>query len=317
MENIVRVAIIGAGRIGCGFDTPEATEVLTHAHAITKDARLKLEGFVDTNEKAGKAEAAKWGTTFFKTIDEMWKSTKPDIVAIATPDDTHAKLLEEVFARKPRLVICEKPIATNPGEMRMVRNLDSSIPVIVNFRRRFSKTVATLAKEFSEGKYGHTISVHGMYSGGLLHNGSHMIDLARTLFGEMLSAQKEFVSDGQTDPSVAAFLTFERCPVFHFSYGDPHVAVFELGILAEKRRFRLLDEDATLGSALAIQEIVDDPVYKGFKILSEPIVQKTDLINALQNLYKHVVAVLDGKEMPRSSLAEAIKTQDACFKILS
>ena len=44
------VLIVGAGDIGSGFDNPNSTEVLTHAHAFVKHEGFNLIGFVEPNK---------------------------------------------------------------------------------------------------------------------------------------------------------------------------------------------------------------------------------------------------------------------------
>ena len=53
-KKIYDAVIIGAGRIASGFDTPRSKDILTHAHAIAKESRLRLTGITDINERKGK-----------------------------------------------------------------------------------------------------------------------------------------------------------------------------------------------------------------------------------------------------------------------
>ncbi len=306
-----RAAIIGAGRIGSGFDAPDSPHVLTHAHAIATHSRADLAAIVDTDHVRGVEEARKWGTTFFPDIDDMFTTMKPDIIVIATPDDTHAKLLQQVVGKNPRLIICEKPVATSEGEAHMLRELNIGVPILVNFRRRFDTIAQRVAREIQDGVHGTVISASGIYDRGIFHNGSHMLDLARMLFGEMKSATPHFSLDDLPDglPSVSGVATFERCPEFFLMHGDGrHYSLFELDICMEKKRIRFFDE----GMRIEISKVVNDPLFAGFKTLGEGLVGQTSLKQAMPALIAHAVAVLDGTEMPRSSLDNALKTHDAC-----
>jgi len=313
MTEKYRVGIIGAGRIGSSFDAPDSEHVLTHAHAFSRNPKCELAGIMDVDFEHGKKEAKKWETEFFPDIESLFSSTKPDIVVIATPDDTHAELLLTVADKGARLIICEKPVSASRDQSEQLRGFHG-VPVIVNFRRRFDDDVQSLAEDIKSGTYGAVISATAIYSKGTLHNGSHIIDLARFLFGELKTGVPlSRIQDWDGEPTVSAFISFERCPRFYLTTGDERAySVFELDILTEKKRFHFSDE----GMTLSTQEVIDDPLYKGFRILGESTVQKTNLIHAMENIAEHAVRVLDGSEESRATLENALKTQDACFRLL-
>ena len=309
-ERVYNVAIIGAGRIAAGFDSPDSEEVLTHAHAFSKNPRTRLSGFFDVDRAKARAEAARWKTEAFESLEALLEHA-PDVVVIATPDETHADLLRKLNERRVSLIVCEKPVATNRDELAALASLRT--PVIVNFRRRFDPTVVALRQDLVRGEHGRIITAVGSYSKGLLHNGSHLIDLARFLFGEMTShlllANTNDWSGGNT---VSAFLSFERCEQFHLVAGDERAySLFELDVLTEKRRFRFTDE----GFALTTERAVPDPVFKGFTVLGNPQREKTALMQAMKRMAAHVVEVLEDAD-PVSSLRDAMATQEACFCIL-
>lgn len=317
MDNIIyTVGIVGAGRIACGFDDPTSEQVLTHAHAISNNPRLQLAAITDSDSAKGMREAKKWRTNFAPTAEELCTSYSPDIVVIATPDSTHADVLIDVLAHHPRLVLLEKPVITDPSDIARIEEAvrAAGIPIIVNFRRRFDETVTLIAHDLIAGTYGATLSAHALYSKGVIHTGSHLFDLARLLFGEMLTSTRlAEVYDWEGEPTVSGFATFERCPQFSLMAGDERAySLFELTILTEKRRFRFRDE----GLVLETEEVIDDPIYPGFRTLGPAERLPTGLKDAMSVLTQHVVAVLDGNEEPVSTLAEALKTDAACRAFL-
>lgn len=311
-----RAALIGAGRIASSFDSPRSEHVLTHAHSIVKHPRITLQGLTDTNVTRGKKEASKWGTTFYGDIRHLLEE-KPDIVVIATPDDTHAPLLRQISNAGAKLIICEKPVATSKEDAQLIRKhvIPKGIPTLINFSRRFDPVVQEVRAALIKGKYGRIISANCIYTNGILHNGVHVMDLLRFFFGEMTSCRgfTAVPDHGEKDPSVAGFATFEHCPQFSFMTGDERsYAMFELDIIAEKQRIQLTD----FGFQLTTQSVVADPLFKGFRALAEPVIRKTGLIDALPNLYAHAIEVLDGKKQPISSLPDGLQTQEACLRLL-
>lgn len=310
MTRIYTAAIIGAGRIGSGFDSPRSREILTHAHAIVQNPHLELVALVDKDAIQGKREAKRWETPFYKDLRKMFKKEKPDIVVIATPDETHVRMLLEVARRKPRLIVCEKPIATDTRQARRIK--EYRVPVIVNLSRRFDESMVELRAALLEGRYGKVLSASGIYTKGIFHNGSHMIDLTRFLFGEMIFSAAHFQKrDWEGDPSVGGVATFERCLEFHLQLADARAyAIFELDILAEKMRIRITDE----GRTILTEQVIVDPMYKGFRILGKAKSEKTHLDRALPALYAHAIDVLEKRSRSHSSLEEALKTGRTCAR---
>ncbi len=314
-EKIYSVALIGAGRIGCGFDSLESENVLTHAHAFSRNNKTKLVAIVDADLAKGKKEAERWGATFYANAEDMYRKERPDIVIIATPDDTHMEMLERVTALGPKLIICEKPIVADPKNFARAETLVGKVPTLVNFRRRFDPRVTELRDELLAGKHGKVLSAAGIYSKGAVHTGVHMLDLAQNLFGRIQSVRPlARVADWEGEPTVGALVTLERCPQLYLVAGDERAySIFELDILTEKKRFRFLDE----GLTLATHDVINDPVYEGYRILGEQVVEKTGLNRAMENLAAHAVNVLEGREEPRATLADALVTERSCFSLLT
>ncbi len=320
MVKAYKVAIIGAGRIAAGFDSPDSEHILTHARAFTKHPHTELIGFFDTDSAKAQKEAARWNTKSFGSQDELFAAT-PDIVVIASPDDTHSSILsacaeasagrQKAAMMGPKLIICEKPVVATSEETALIESIE--VPVIVNFRRRFDPVLVKLRESIQSGEFGRVISANFLYSKGLLHNGSHMIDLAHFLFGDVLSVKKiSSIQDWEGDASVSAFLTFEKCPQLFLTTGDERAySICEYDILLEKRRFRFTDE----GFTLTTEEVIPDPIFVGYKILGNSKSEKTGLIRSMELLAEHAVAVASGKETSRSSLSDALRTHQTCFRL--
>ncbi|MGC9605524.1 MAG: Gfo/Idh/MocA family oxidoreductase [Minisyncoccia bacterium] len=309
--------VIGAGRIAAGFDTPESKAVLTHAHALSLDHKIKLAGFYDIDLNKAREAGKTWSVKAFESLDGMMKEVRPDIVVICTPDPTHAEMLKRALDHKPRLVICEKPLTIRTDDSKDIvsQYKKAGIPLIVNYSRRFDETTRRLQDDLRKGKYGKVISAVGAYSRGILHNGSHMIDWARFLFGEsrQIKALGGYNDYDSADITVSGFLVFERCPEFHLIAADGRCySLFELEVIAEKGRIRLIDS----GSMIEAQDRIDDPAYKGFTTLSQAKQSPTHLSQALVRLYGHVAAHLESGEALISSGEEALRTQEICQTLL-
>lgn len=291
------VAIIGAGQIGCGYDSPDSKEILSHAHAFTANHRTNLAGIIDIDRARGEHEATRWQSVYYPTLESLAAILKPDIVVIATPDTTHASMLERALAVAPKLIVCEKPLASKQADAEHIaRTLSrADIPVIVNFTRRYDTTMVRLHEQFAGAL---AASVHARYGKGTHHMGSHLFDLLRYFFGEMTGAAAQTtIEDYPGDPTFGGVTSFERCPEVHIEATDSRVSsVFELDIRAEKGHIRIKD----LGFTLETE--VDGTLRR----------EQTKLPEALAAFANHCVAVLEGREEPRTPASDALKTFSAC-----
>ena len=307
------VGIIGAGRIGATFDAPDSAEVLTHAHAVVSSPQMKLVGFLDADAVRGRQQAARWHARYTPTLEAFF-SMKSDIVVIATPDETHASLLQEVLAHEPKLVIAEKPVTVNQKDVASLRKsaAQGKSEIIVNFSRRFLPAVRNLRETIEGGAYGKVITASGIYTKGIFHTGSHLIDLCRYFFGEVTAAQAFARVDDCSEGTLAGILRFERCEQFALVAGDARAyEIFEMDILTEKKRIRLTEQGATL----ELSDPGRDPLYPQFTVLGTPQREPSNPHKAMQHLYRHAAAILDGREESQSSLENALTTENACRKM--
>jgi hypothetical protein len=312
------VAIIGAGRIAAGFDTPKTKEVLTHAHAVTKNPNTRLIGFVDSNTAAAVAAAKRWGGQAFKMIGELWKQEKADIVIVATPNETHAQVLKTVLRFKPMLVICEKPLTTTVAHAQSVTRAyaKAKIPLLVNYSRRFDGSVQELAHAIKTKKFGNVLWASCIYSKGILHNGAHAIDTARFLFGNVkksvaLSQRKDF---WQNDPTIGAHVTFDKCPSFFLMpASEREYSIFEFEVGFAKKRVRIVES----GFTQYAQTPASDPRFAGYVELQKPVIKKTGLGEAMTNLLKNAVDHLHSGVKLLSPASEAVVTKQICFSLLN
>lgn len=311
------VAVIGAGRIAALFDNPQSKTILTHAHAVTKNPATSLVGFVDANLAAAKLAAHRWSTNAFGSITELYKNVSPDIVIVATPDNTHFQVLRELIIHKPKFVICEKPLTTSLAESKKIiaAYKKAGIPLMVNFSRRFDDTVRQLRQDLIAHKYGRVLWSSLVYSKGISHNGSHAVDVARFLFGEVktsktLVSRSDFYQDDQT---VGAFLTLQNCPAFYLVPGDEkQYSIFELDVACEKGRVRFTNS----GFFVEKSTVAADPLFPGYCELKISGLKPTKLSRALSTLLQNAVNHLAHQTPLFCPGEDAIKTQQVCLEIL-
>ena len=117
-----------------------------------------------------------YGTNYSKFI----LKAKPSFIIIATPDETHFSILENILEMDfiPKLIICEKPICFVWDEYQKLVNhiKNKNIDVIVNHSRRFDNRFQKLKKEIRKNTFGHLVRGDFNTYGNWKKNGIHLID---------------------------------------------------------------------------------------------------------------------------------------------
>lgn len=129
---MLRVAIIGAGRIGC-----------VHAQSVASHPKAKLVAVCDPMGTAAEDLAAIYGAKSYKDAADVFADPEVDAVIIGSPTPLHA---EHVLgaSRAGKAVLVEKPVAKDVEEAKA---LDAELatfehpPVMVGFQRRYDPSI--------------------------------------------------------------------------------------------------------------------------------------------------------------------------------
>jgi predicted dehydrogenase len=209
VENKMRklnVGMIGGGFMGKAHALAYAAmpmffwpaPAIPHRHTI-----------VDVNEALAKEAAAKLG---FENYSTDWRAVvndpEIDVIDIVTPNNTHAEIAIAA-AKAGKHIICEKPLALGAEQSKeMLEAVESAgVKHAVAFNYRRTPAVALAKKYIKEGRIGKILNFRGTYlqdwsadpnsplswrfqkkiagSGTLGDIGTHVVDLARYLVGEI------------------------------------------------------------------------------------------------------------------------------------
>lgn len=183
------VLVVGCGAIAGRYETPPLLN--THCGGINAVAGLKLVGCVDIDQTAARALAHKFETISYENLSTALKTSRPDVVVVASASDSHKEVTHEVLtaATTPRVVLIEKPVTTNLVDYEALLELASSVNVkcLVNLPRRYWRSSSHLREIIGRGDLGQPVNVFGTYYGGLWNNGVHLIDYLDLLFSSSLS----------------------------------------------------------------------------------------------------------------------------------
>jgi predicted dehydrogenase len=312
-----RVAIIGAGRIGAMMDDPSSPHILTHAHGYKACEGFEIVGFVDSSLDKAQAASARWGGTAFESIEELFETQATEVVSICLPDELHYATLLALAEKPLKFIFLEKPAVTTAEEADVVRTLYAELPikVQVNYTRRFVPEIRSLREAIRRGHYGAFLTGTGYYGKGLLHNGSHMVDLLQFLVGEVGRVAKvsEMVDFCDQDPSVSALLTMVCGGVFHLCHIDCRkFHVFELDLTFERKRIRICG----LGTIIEEYSVADHGLFEGFRALNKDAEYATEHSKAMFHAITNIRNNLERNEPLVCTLEEASDTVKTCSRIL-
>lgn len=239
---MIRVVIVGAGKIAQGMDFPRSKTVTTHVRAFQHHGGFEVVAFCDLDLERAKAAARLWGVPHAAKHIEDVASLKPDLVSICTPDSTHFEVLKQSYCLNPQLVFCEKPLALNSNEgLTIVKKCrERNISLAVNYSRRWSKAVQAFRSILHKNIFGKIQSVRARYYGGWLRNGSHLVDVLGCLVSPKVESgfllQKKKIREGDYRLTGSAVLSvpFATFP-FHFEcLPENPIAHIEIEFLFEK-----------------------------------------------------------------------------------
>jgi len=148
-EDVIRYGIIGTGMMGC-----------EHIRNLALLPGAKITAIADPEEKSrGWARlslgAAASGVAEFADFRELLKQAPVDAVVVASPNHTHADVLDAVFATTKHVLV-EKPLCTSVEDcLRVVERAARHPGVVwVGMEYRFMRPVARLVEEVHAGAIG-------------------------------------------------------------------------------------------------------------------------------------------------------------------
>ena len=224
----MRIGLIGAGFMGRAHSAAYATMQM---HVWPPCATPRLVAIADENAALAKTGAERFG---YSSWTQDWREliARPDIdiVDVCTPPDSHREIALEAI-RHRKHVLVEKPIAMNSREaLEMLQAAEAAgVKHLVGFSYRRTPAVLYARRLLDEGALGKLYSFRGQYlqdwcvdenaprtwrhvaavagSGALGDIGTHIIDIARMMMGEVeavVSMMKTWVHERPLDDSPGA-----------------------------------------------------------------------------------------------------------------
>lgn len=309
-------AIVGCGNIAGGYDERKRDQgVYSHAGAYRQQPNVQLIAVADSNAKRLAIFGKFWKVRYlYRDLAALLGNHRIDILSIAVPDESHARLIEQTLKAQapPRILFVEKPLARNRQEAHRLLDLAQSkgSRIVLNCQRRWDIGHRKVRDFISNGHIGQVVAVSVFYVKGLYHVGCTVVNTIRFLVSEIESVQALGGTHQETlkgDPSVDAALylvngaTAVMMGVDRYGY---YYSLFEIDILGTKGRVRLTDN----GDTITVFKTQAYRHYPGFRELrakkTHPLIH-AQMGMAIPHGIRQMVRFLSGaEELPPDSLGE-------------
>ncbi|MEZ2388808.1 Gfo/Idh/MocA family protein [bacterium RCC_150] len=202
----VNIALIGGGFMGKAHSLAYAAMPMFFWPAPARPVRKVV---VEATDELARTAADRYGwERHSSSWQEIVEDPTIDVVDIATPNHLHAEIAIAA-ANAGKHVICEKPLAPTADEARLMLEAVDKAGVVnaVAFNYRRTPAVVLAKKYIDDGEIGDILNFRGTYlqdwsadpnsplswrfqkklagSGAIGDIGSHVVDLARYLVGEI------------------------------------------------------------------------------------------------------------------------------------
>lgn len=322
----LKTVLVGAGKIGMG-NAGDSRKVryypdASHAQVLSRHEGFLWEAVVDPRPEARQEAREKWGIAITATsCDELAAKYEPEVAVIATNPDVRASIVEGLPSL--RAVLVEKPLAFGIAEAKEFIDLCKrrDLLVQVNLWRRADETLRRLASGWLHELVGNIQAVFGIYGNGLRNNGTHLIDLARMLLGEITEARRIDGMPGfqygplQSDTNIPFELFFARdllamVQAVHFG----RYREIALDVWGESGRLCITQE----GLAVSYYPLRPNRASTGdFEIASdEPTALPATSGGAMYRLYTNLAEALQGDAELWSTGESALRTARAVESLL-
>ena len=302
----MNTSIIGLGRIAFSLETdPKRYKPCTHLGALKTFHRTEytIQGLCDLNSEKceNAARFLNCGSVFTSQNFVEILSRNPELLLILTSTESHFEILQMAMDMQIPRIVVEKPVCLTKKEANNLMRIrkKSKSKVWVNYERQYHKKYKLLKKmiqtatELGPPLYynatmlcpGKNLTPFEKDEGILLHDTTHMVDLACFLFGPAKDFRKENVF--KNNKKSILHLNHSSIAGKILTIAESKNFLFEMEIFFEKGRVR------TGNGYSLIEKSAESPYYSGFYSYQKPefyqdnIPEQED--NPFRKLYEDVL----------------------------
>ncbi len=325
MTDLVRVALVGAGRVG-----------LVHGRNLAAGvAGARLVAVADPRPEARERAAAELGCER-ALADPVAAATDDgvDAVVVASPTFTHARVAAAAL-QAGKHVLCEKPLASTLEEAQAIQAAarGSSGALLMGFMRRFDAAFARAAERIRAGEIGDPVFVRSTGRGpglppewaldprrsaGLIAEvNSHDLDTVRWLSGREFQTVYALGRAAKRPDLAARYPGFVDLVAATFELSDGGLAQVDGACPADYGYDARVEVYGTEGVVLA-----GDP-RAGSALLVRASGAVTDPARSWRELFAdayraedaHLVRVARGQEPPRAGITDGLRALEAALAV--
>ena len=266
-----RAAIIGCGRIGCGFKDDHRRKNLVYGHAQSYDAvaDTTLVGVSDTDGLKLETSAKKFNVPGYTNYEDMLREEEPHVVSICTPPHTHCDIIQACLKYGVRAIYCEKPIdsSAEKAEEAIAACAEKNVLLAVNHQRRFGKFHQLFARAVQSGVIGEIQQISVNYVAGISNTGTHFIDLLQFYLGKDVERVRGWKSANEcpnsSDLNIDGWMFFEGGPVASIQSTNSF-GILEIILTTTLGRFTInMHHPFTTDPVLACERVVENKFFEG------------------------------------------------------
>ncbi|QGQ95583.1 gfo/Idh/MocA family oxidoreductase [Paenibacillus psychroresistens] len=311
---MLKAAVIGLGKIGLMFDINSKQEKpSSHIFAYRLEPEIDLVAAVGVRQEQGDyLQKAAPEVRFYLDMATMLANNKSDIISICTPPTVRLELIRSILEiSKPRVIFCEKPVASSIEEAKELHTLLQSYDclLIPNLSRRWNKGTTKVRQAIKEQQFGKLEKIHLRYTRGIYNTGSHLFDLVRFFAGDIDNVRViEQVSTSinpDSDPSYSfTFTVGDQITGFAEAFDDRNYILFELDLYFDKGKIEIV----RAGDEIRYYSTGIDPLFMGFQslLLSHKDENLLKDSSNIQNAVKHIADLLENDAEPVCTLEDGI-----------
>lgn len=318
MDGFRKVLIIGLGQIGMGYDLDRDRYVFSHARAFDKHPAFTLVGGVDPNPALREAFRGGYGVDAYETAAVALAREAPELVVIAVPTPLHGSILDTALEfPSVKTVVCEKPLSYDLSEARRMASAceEKGVKLVVNYMRRSDPAAIEIRRRLVSGEILGPVKGVAWYSGGLIHNGSHFINLLEYWLGNMVDYQVMALGAAldNGDAHVDVSVRFKSGTVLFLSTDDRDFAHYELELMAYNGRLRY----ESAGHRVEWQGIERSTMFEKSRAISDTPEPLDCEMSVFQfNVVSQLEALLNGQPCHLSMGKCAVRTLESVTKII-
>jgi predicted dehydrogenase len=242
---VYKTAVVGCGRIGSLFDFDKKNKIIrSHCGAYTNLQNTILTTICDIDLKKAKKAKEQWNIdSYYSDHIEMLDKEDIDILSICTHPDSHEKIVNDAVNSGVKAIFCEKPISYNMDSALKILELckSNNIKLAINHSRRWDPYFINLKNEIINKKFGTLQHINFYYTRGIANTGSHLFDLLRYLFGEIISLNAiSSIKEIKGDPTISCTLEMENGLLCNLIGLDGrYYRIFDLEIFGSKSKISI------------------------------------------------------------------------------